>query len=317
MKRIEITVSPFRREGQLTRLVIDGMNVESNENRLTAFVVRKNFYEWLYPYSRGFQKWQGILPELVRELNDDTFVITFHGRERDFQTLREVMAAQQESLARRGMETSAQVSHVLPESPRGMVKNIRAVLDDFIDTVVQRLDGDGYEGLKKLRDRMSVFPTALHDMAGMPEDLDVSLKERGAALNRRGISVVVLDASRLPRDLQDDLQSAMETERDAGDLFILLCLVGDGTDANRTKCSALMEQLDIPLRLCADCAIAADAEGILQAFDRYVSEVYLPSQAVGVVEEMAKAAGQLKSRYEDSYIFQICDQIWDLQESLL
>ena len=316
MKKIEILVSPYRNGGQMTRLTIDGVDVVSNESRLTAFVVRKNVYEWLYPYSRGFQKWQGILPEFVRELNDDTFDITYHGRERDYQFFRDVVAAQQESLTRRGMETDVLQRFVRLSAPTGMVASVKNLLKDFIDTSVQRLDGEGYEGLKKLREKMSEFPIALYDLSGIADELPGMLAERGAVLSGKGIRMTVLDGAKTLRDLQDDLCEPLEKAQDDENPFVLICLQGEASEQNQKKSTLILDQLDIRLRSSAVCVVASDASQCADAFSDYLDEIYLPFLVSGVIEGMARAAEQLKNRHEDAYIFQIYNDVRDLQESM-
>ena len=316
MKNIEIRVSPYRSGRQMTRLTIDGVDVVSNESRLTAFVVRKNVYEWLYPYSRGFQKWQGILPEFVRELNDDTFDITYHGRERDYQFFRDGMAAQQESLTRRGMETDVSQRFVPLSTPTGMVNNVKNLLQDFIDTIVQRLDGDGYEELINLREKISAFPVALDDLHGLAEEFPGMLAERGAVLCGEGIRVIAVDGSKAIRDLQEDLAEPLKKAQDDEDPFVLICLLGEASEQNQRKCIQALEQMDIKLRSSAVCMVASDASQCADAFSDYLDEIYLPFMVSGVIDGMAQTAEQLKNRYEDAYIFQIYNDVRDLQDSL-
>lgn len=316
MKKIEIYVNPYRSSGQMTRFCIDGVDVVSNESRLTAFVVRKNMFEWLYPYSRGFQKWQGILPELVRELNDDTFDIEFHGRERDDQFLRDVLSVQQESLVRRGMETEVSHRFIPLDAATGIVDHVRSLLKDFIDTVVQRLDGDGFEVLKKLREKMSAYPVVLDDLTGMTDELHGMLAERGAVISGKGIRVILLDGAKTLRDLQDDLCESVEKAKEEENPFVLICLLGEASEQNQKKCMLILEQLDIRLRISAVCTAVSDAAQCGEAFSDYLNENYLPFIAGGVIEGMARVAEQLKNRYEDAYVFQIYDDVKELQESM-
>ncbi len=316
MKRIEIQVNPYHCGSQITRLTIDGIEVMSNVSRLTTFVVRKNMYEWLTPFSRGFQKWEGILPEFVRELNDDTFDITFIGRVRDYPFFRDAVASQQESLMRRGMQTNLSQRFVPLGAPAGMVNSVKDLLKDFIETVVQRLDGDCYEGLKALRDKMSVFPVALDDLSGMADELPGMLKERGAVLWDRGIRVIVLDGAKTARDLQEDLLEVLGKDHDEGNPFILICLIGDSAEQAQKKCMLMLEQINVRSRISAVCAIAADADQCASLFDNYLNELYLPFVASEVTVGMFRIAEQLKNRYEDAYIFQIYNDIRDLQESM-
>jgi hypothetical protein len=74
--------------------------------------------------------------------------------------------------------------------------------------------------------------------------------------------------------------------------------------------------MDVRLRSCGACVTAADAAQCADAFGDYLNEVYLPSLVGGVIEGMAQAAEQLKNRYEDAYIFQIYNDVKDLQESM-
>lgn len=74
MRNVEIYFNPY---SESTRLIIDGEERIGGETRLEEFIVGQPLDKWLSPYVFSYQRWNGLLPELMEDLNDDDLNLTF------------------------------------------------------------------------------------------------------------------------------------------------------------------------------------------------------------------------------------------------
>ena len=74
MRKVEIYFNPY---SESTRLIIDDEERRGGETRLEEFIVGQPLDKWLSPYVFSYQKWNGLLPELMEDLNDDDLHLTF------------------------------------------------------------------------------------------------------------------------------------------------------------------------------------------------------------------------------------------------
>ena len=74
MRKVEIYFNPY---SESTRLIIDDEERLGGETRLEEFIVGQPLDKWLSPYVFSYQKWNGLLPELMEDLNDDDLHLTF------------------------------------------------------------------------------------------------------------------------------------------------------------------------------------------------------------------------------------------------
>ena len=73
LRKVQIHYIPYIR---CTRLIIDGIERIDGVSRLAEFVIDQPLDKWLAPYTFSYQKWNGILPELMNDLNDDELEIS-------------------------------------------------------------------------------------------------------------------------------------------------------------------------------------------------------------------------------------------------
>lgn len=84
MTSIRIVYDPFRNK---TRIACDGREITSLDNKINSYVLSEGFYNVLLPFRKRYSVWNGLLPELINEVNDDELSITFEGRQEDFEKL--------------------------------------------------------------------------------------------------------------------------------------------------------------------------------------------------------------------------------------
>ena len=73
MRNVEIYYNPYF---ESTRLIIDGEEQIGGETHLKAFIIGQPLEKWLSPYVFSYQRWNGLLPELMEYLNDDGLHVT-------------------------------------------------------------------------------------------------------------------------------------------------------------------------------------------------------------------------------------------------
>lgn len=74
MRNVKIYFNPYL---ERTRLIIDGEEKIGGQSRLEEFITNQPLDKWLAPYVFSYQKWDGLLPELMEDLNDDEVHIQF------------------------------------------------------------------------------------------------------------------------------------------------------------------------------------------------------------------------------------------------
>lgn len=84
MTNIRLIHNPFTRE---TTIYCEKKKITAEENKIYSFLNTNDFNDCLLPFNKKYAIWQGLLPELMLEVNDDELHITFEGREVDFQSL--------------------------------------------------------------------------------------------------------------------------------------------------------------------------------------------------------------------------------------
>ena len=86
MTNIKVSYNPFTKE---TKVYNEKHEIAAAENKLHTFLNTNGFYDCLVPFRTKYVIWEGLLPELFNEANDDELRITFEGRESDFAVLKE------------------------------------------------------------------------------------------------------------------------------------------------------------------------------------------------------------------------------------
>lgn len=99
MRKIQIYFNPYL---ESTRLIIDGKVRLNCGSRLDDFIVGQPLDKWLAPYGFSYQRWHGLLPELMEELNDDDLSLEFFSLPEYFSMLAEEFDKQTSLIEERG-----------------------------------------------------------------------------------------------------------------------------------------------------------------------------------------------------------------------
>lgn len=99
---------------QSAELIIDCGRVKLS-GRLGAFITGQPISEWLYSYSRGYRHWEGFLPEIISDLNEDNIALRFAGITEDFIKFQTTLLNQNQQVRRMGYSSSAWTLEHVPE----------------------------------------------------------------------------------------------------------------------------------------------------------------------------------------------------------
>lgn len=102
MRKIEIFYNPYFKS---TRLVTDGEERSKEGRRVNEFIVGQPLENWLSPYVFSYQKWSGVLPELMDDLNDDELEIYFYSLPKFFPKFSEEIENQNDAVIEKGYST--------------------------------------------------------------------------------------------------------------------------------------------------------------------------------------------------------------------
>lgn len=103
MREVQIQYNPYLK---YTRLVVDDVEHHGSAKRIDDYIVGKPISEWLAAYSESYYQWNGILPELMEELNDDELEITFYGFREHYEQIEKAIMSQISAVEELGFEST-------------------------------------------------------------------------------------------------------------------------------------------------------------------------------------------------------------------
>lgn len=99
-KRIHVEYNPYLKKSHIH---IEG-SYYLNTGKLSEHIEDHDMGEWLFPHRVSYQNWNGFLPELMLELNEDELDIIFAGAPRDYEIFRESIQEQDQEIGQYGFE---------------------------------------------------------------------------------------------------------------------------------------------------------------------------------------------------------------------
>lgn len=122
MTNIRLVYNPFT--GQ-TRIYNENQEITAKENRLCAFLCPGGFESCLLPFRRRYTVWEGLLPELLRETNDEELHVIFEGRDEDFRKMEEAFEQTRSAVENAGYENRWQLTHIPNFEAGNLVRQLR------------------------------------------------------------------------------------------------------------------------------------------------------------------------------------------------
>jgi len=130
MKKIELYYNPFLEQAKLK---IDGESYEPQGGRLGEFLIGKPMESWLEKRVISYQRWDGILPELIEFLNDDELQIQFYGIESDYDHFSEYIKRQNRDIELKGFESDLYTLEWIEKwNPKPVYQNLQMFLQNRI-----------------------------------------------------------------------------------------------------------------------------------------------------------------------------------------
>lgn len=118
------------------KLFYDNKEILSTDNKVYAFLKTEGFHNSLIPLNRKYIIWQGLLPELVNEFNDDELNIVFEGRIKDFEEVKNAFENAESILENIGYENNYHLSFLknyeaenLTDRLISIAKNVREMCE--------------------------------------------------------------------------------------------------------------------------------------------------------------------------------------------
>ncbi len=128
MTNIRLVYNPFTKEAEV---YCENKKISAEENKIYMFLKTNGFYECLLPFNKRYVIWQGLLPELMIEVNDDELHILFEGTKEDFQTLENSFTQSEIYVNNLGYENNWVVSYL----PNFTVENLVQTLCDTAENM--------------------------------------------------------------------------------------------------------------------------------------------------------------------------------------
>lgn len=120
---VAIEVNPYLNQ---THWEIDGVFFKG-EGRLSDHMEGRPMSDWLPARRESYKRWDGFLPEIMKELNEDELEFHFIGRQEDYLTFRQALLLQEESVERLGFAAEGYAVCFLEKfAPDGVRKSLRA-----------------------------------------------------------------------------------------------------------------------------------------------------------------------------------------------
>lgn len=109
MTNIRLVYNPFTKE---IHIYNERREITASENKIYTFLNSNSFYDCLLPLNKRYVIWEGLLPELLEEVNDEELHIVFEGRKADYQLLEEAFQQLKPAIENAGYENKWQLTYV-------------------------------------------------------------------------------------------------------------------------------------------------------------------------------------------------------------
>lgn len=131
MTNVQIIYNPFEDK---TRVIYEDHEILSEDNKIVTFLKTNGFHKCLYMFNKKYVMWQGLLPEIIKEVNDDELHIIFEGSDSDFEKLEAAFCEAKDIVNNMGYENNWSLSHIsnfTAERAADDLKNIIESFDEF------------------------------------------------------------------------------------------------------------------------------------------------------------------------------------------
>lgn len=137
MTNVQIIYNPFEDE---TRVFYEEHEILSEDNKIVTFLKTNGFYECLHMFKKRYVIWQGLLPEIIKEVNDDELQIVFEGNDDDFKKLEAAFCESKDIVNNMGYENNWSLSHISNFTLECAVQSLTDIIEEFKSTCETRAE---------------------------------------------------------------------------------------------------------------------------------------------------------------------------------
>lgn len=137
MTTIRINYNPFNEKIQVR---VDDRTLDKKQNRIMSFADSLGFAAWLMPYHHKYQVWEGLLQELMEEVNDDELDIVFEGRQSDFDRLETAFTESKEDVVMVGYRNNWKLFHLTNYERENIIQELLNSINNLSDYAVGEKD---------------------------------------------------------------------------------------------------------------------------------------------------------------------------------
>ena len=108
MTNIRLVNDPFADE---IHIYYEDEEITAPENRIWAFFHTDGFLRCLLPFRTKYAVWEGLLTELVREVNDRVLLVAFEGKKEDYELVKEAFFQSKAAVWEDGSKVQWELAH--------------------------------------------------------------------------------------------------------------------------------------------------------------------------------------------------------------
>ena len=112
-------------------LEYENNKITSSENRIYEYISAYDFSNILMPFRKRYSIWEGLLPELIKDVNDSELDICFEGRAEDYEMLVKAFAECKGIVESLGYKNLWTVSHMKNFESENLINMFIQTADDL------------------------------------------------------------------------------------------------------------------------------------------------------------------------------------------
>lgn len=127
---VKLIYNPYSQAATLQK---DEQEFSRSGSRMDKCLIGKPMSDWLEANVKGYRQWNGFLPELMAEINEDDIRLIFSGKEEDYQHFTEAVLRQNTVMAENaGQQIKLEIEYVEMFSVKKLLqqmKELRTIWD--------------------------------------------------------------------------------------------------------------------------------------------------------------------------------------------
>lgn len=137
MTDVKITYDPFESKTVIRCGDHEITSPDNENNKICSYILSYGFHRILKPFRTRYSVWNGLLPELICDVNDDELDIVFEGQASDFEELEAAFGECRELVENAGYTNSWTLHHTQNFNAESFAEKLISTSDrlkEFCDT---------------------------------------------------------------------------------------------------------------------------------------------------------------------------------------